>query len=424
MYNGYVEAEVVWPDLKNPVTTRRPLSITDGHGGVTAIGTIDLIVLVNMCLYVVAKDAHGLKAGDLLSRNFELTRRRMRDQQNLAEQMFLRYTSIYDARRGIGRIEGRYRRLEIPELRRWSVDADWLIRASWTLTRTQPERDANFIWVADRRIHGHRKDRADFKVAALQLFDKVSTLRDRLGRRNTPSLPLQLSAADRLLEARTQEVRGIGRRMDWRAVVLEHYIDQLERECRAIRRAAQDALTSKSLFGDERTTKTLRTRANRMGEYAGMLREIKVRTFTRAFAHIARELDEICDLLHDAAERRSPDRLDRVRELLRRIFDAMVLAEVHWRIQEMLLVVADHHHRRAPLTPDQIRLYVQETEDLVRLLTDPDPVTGERVGTTFTTDVVPVTHGQLVLAKLDLLNSAGVEMSSLYGHLKAAASPI
>lgn len=424
MYDGYLEVEVVWPDLKNPVTTRRPLSVADGHGGVTQIGAINLIVLVNMCLYIVAEDAQGLRAGDILSRNLELTRRRGQDSLNLANQMFLRYRSVYDARRGLGRIDGRYKSSEIPELKRWGMDADWLIRASWSLRRDRPDLDAQFMWVADRRVQGHRGDRADLKIGARALFERVTTLRDRLGRRNTPSLPLQLSAADRLLEARAHEVRGIGRRMDWRGVVLEHVLDQLERECRAIRRAAQDALTAKNLFGEERTPKSLRTRANRMGEYAGLLRDLQVRTFDRSFTHIISELEEICELLHDAADRRSADRLERVRELLRKIYDAMVLAEQHWRIQEILLVVADHHHRRAPLSREQIDLFVDEITEIVRALTDPDPITAESIGATFRTDVVPIVRGQLTLAKLDLRNAEGVDTERLYDHLKKASDPI
>lgn len=424
MYNGYLEAEVIWPDLMSPIMTTRALTVSDGHGRVKQIETLDLVILVNMCLYIVERDGFGLRAGDILSRNFDMTRQYGQDSSDLGSQVFLRYGSIYDARRGIGRIEGRYKRLEIPELQRWGMEVDWLIRVSWTLQRDKPDLDAQFIWVADQRIRKHKTDRADKKVAARELLARVSTLHDRTGRRNTSSLPLQLSTADQRLEARVQEVRGIGRRMDWRAVVLEHYLDQLERKCRALRRAAQDALVAKDLFGEERTPKALRRRANRMLEHSEILGDVQVRTFRRAFTHIARELEEISELLHDAADRRSADRLERVRELLKNVFESMVLAEQHWRMQEILLVAADHHHRKLSLSSEQISLFLDEVTGIIQVLTDVDPVTGQFIGSAFLTDVVPVVRGKLCLAKVELQNVLGVNVEELYRLLKQAAEPI
>jgi hypothetical protein len=146
---GFSEAFVFWPELKNPVTTTRPLCITRGNAnGLTRIDAVDLIVLVNACLYIVIKNGQGLRAGQILSRNLERTRREGLDPNNPAEQVFLVYDSIYDARRGIGRIDGRYRAIEIPELARWRADADWLLRTSWSLRKADPEGDARFTWVA------------------------------------------------------------------------------------------------------------------------------------------------------------------------------------------------------------------------------------------------------------------------------------
>lgn len=419
------EFSVLWPELKNPAVTTRSLSITNGSSdGVTRISAIELLILVNGCLYVVKNDGQGLRAGDILSRNLDLTRRKGSDPTRPEEQVFIRYKSIYDARRGIGRVYGRYKAIELPELSRWRLDADWLLRRSWTLSRNDPAGDAEFVWRADGRIRQHLGDRAAHKVEALAKFVKIATLTDALGRRNTPAIPLQCSAADRSLQAREQEVRGIGRRMDWRGVVLEHFVDQLRSECRAIRRAAQDALSAKDLFGSERTPKALRVRAQRMTEYAEVLHGLHVRTFDRVFDHVASELNEASQLLYEAASQRDVAPLDRVRELLSKIYRSMMLVDEHWRLEEMLDVVAEHYHRKEPLSDEQKRIFIDELSGIHQTLTTKDSLTGELIGHGFERDVVSVVIGNVLLARTVLSSVAEVNLRYCYEHLKTACAPL
>lgn len=420
------EPSVYWPELKTPATTTRPLCIArKDSDGFMRIDAIDLVVLVNSCLYLVMKDGQGLRAGQILSRNLDLTRQKGLDPNNLAEQVFAVFDSIYDARRGIGRVHGRYRSTEIPELVHWRLEIDKLLRVSWTLRKTDPEGDAQFVWQAERRLSRHRNDRAAHKVRATGLLARIASLTDRTGRRNTPTIPLQCMAADWELFARVQEVRGIGRRMDWRAMVLEHYIDELRSECWAIRRAAQDALCTPDIFTEgHRIPRALRMRANRMAYYARFLREVQVRTFNRVFTHVAGELENACELLHDAAERRSADRLDRVRELLSRIYRSMMLADEHWRLQEILAVVAEHHHQSQPLSREKIDMFGDELADSHRILTSVDPMTGDHIDKGLERNVLPVVCGEIVLARADLQNSAGVFLPGVYRHLKKACEPL
>lgn len=419
------EPAVFWPELKSPVVTTRALSIVSGSSdGVTRISAIELIILVNGCLYVVKNDGFGLRAGDILSRNLDLTRRKGSDPTRQEEQVFIRYQSIYAARRGIGRVYGRYKAIELPELSRWRIDADWLLRRSWTLSRNDPTGDEQFVWRADGRIRQHLGDKAANKVAALTRFMKIATLTDALGRRNTPALALQCSAADRSLEARAQEVRGIGRRMDWRGIVLEHFVDELRSECRVIRRAAQDAFTAKDLFGAERTSKALRVRARRMIEYAEILRGLHVRTFDRVFDHVARELDEASGLLSEAAGKHDATPLDRVRALLGKIYRSMMLVDEHWRLEEILDVVAEHHHRNQPLSDDQKRVFIEELVSVHHALTTEDSLTKQMIGEGFELNVLPVVIGNVVLARTELTNVAGVKPRQLYEFLKRACEPL
>lgn len=422
--SAYGETEVLWPDIKNPATTLRQLSMSDGNSNVRTLAPLALEILVNACLYVVCEDGQGLRAGDILSRNLELTRRHRRDIGNPAEQVFVRYRSVYDARRGIGRVHGRYKTVEIPELATWRMDADWLLRTSWTLHQAALNEEAEFVWVADRRVRRHQGDQDEHKVLARRVFEKVAGLRDTLGRRNFASFPLQLDKADRALQTRAQEVRGIGRRMDWRAVVLEHVLDQLHRECRMIRRAAQDALGAETIFGDARTPQTLRSRALRMRDYGGVLRGIRFRTFTRAFSHIADELEEASDQLLLVATQNSALSLPRASHLLRKVYRSMVLAELHTRLQEILLVASDHMARKAPLSPAQIHLFREELDRVSRQLAAGDAVTGESLGEGFGTDVLPIVSGNAQLALIALSHTEGPDLPTFKEHLKKACDPV
>lgn len=417
------EPSVGWPDLKNPVTITRPLCVSNGRNTEpTRHSQLELAVLVNHCLYVSLQAAAGLRCGDILSRNLDLTRRKGNDPDRPDEQVFVRFESLYDARRGIGRVYGRYRAVELPELERWKMDADWLLRTSWTLCRSD-EAEREFVWRADKRIREHEHDRAEHKVSAVKRFIKAASLTDLLGRRNIGMVPLLCSATDRSLTARMHEVRGIGRRMDWRAVVLEHYLDQLVAECRLIRRAAQDAFTAHDIFGDKRTQRTLRFRANRMAEYARFLETVNVRTFSRAFAHVSHELLEISDLLHDSADIRDSAPLKQAQPLIGKIYQSMLLLEQQWRLEEILLVVADRLQYGFHLVAKQEELFVQELEDVIRILTTVDTVTGEKVGERFEMNVVPSVVAR-VRESLECLHCRPVDLQGIRDNLKAACLPI
>ncbi|MBI2475463.1 hypothetical protein HYV69_03510 [Candidatus Uhrbacteria bacterium] len=353
-----------------------------------------------------------------------MTRRKGGDTTEPSEQVFVRYKSIFDARRGIGRVYGRYNEIEIPELRRWKIDTDWLLRTSWTLHRATKEQEEQFVWQAERRIREHERDKSEIKIDALKRFVKISTLTDSLGRRNTTMIPLVCCAVDRSLEARTQQVRGIGRRMDWRAVVLEYVIDQLQTECRSIRRATQEALQASDIFGQNRTPKSLRIRANRISDYIRFLKTVQVRTFTRVFNHVVSELEEAAELLHDTADKRNTQHLERVRLLFGKIYRSMILLEQHWRLEEVLIVVSSHVHNVEVLSADQIRLFTEELDEVHRTLTNQDPVTGVHIDTDFETDVLPTVVGSVLSCLTNLRGEGGVFLPSLYNDLKTACKPL
>ncbi|MBI5369759.1 hypothetical protein HZA85_01005 [Candidatus Uhrbacteria bacterium] len=423
---SFFETAVFWPDLKISATTTRALTVMRS-GTTTQLDPVSLIVLVNDCLYIVACDGQGLRAGQILSRNLDLTRRNGGHPSDLSSQVFVVYDGIYEARRGLGRIDDRYRGVEVPELARSQMDADWLMRASWTLARAEPDAEDRFVWRAQSRAERHRSDRASLKVRAFTRFVKIATLKDATGRRNTGAIPLQCTASERDLQARVQEVRGIGRRMEWRAVVLEHYIDQLRRECWAIRRAAQDALESSEIFGDKRTPRALRIRANRMAQYGEFLKDMRVRRFSRVFTHVSQELAQIAGLMHDAADARSKEPLNDVRALLSKIYRSMMLVDEAWRLEEILVVVAEHHAHGTILSPNERRLILDELRAIHSTLTSKDPLTGEPIDKDFATDILPTVIGNVLLARIDLEDQQAdpsALIRHLYDHLKVACHPI
>lgn len=421
---GYQEASVVFPDLATMITTTRPLlCIVNDQSTVVRYEALDLSVLVNGCLYLVRNDSDYLRAGDILSRNWQLSLNKGLDPCQLIQQIFVRYQSVYNARRGIGRIHGRYKSTEVPNLEQWRMDTDWLLCTSWRLERGS-KKEAEFKWRAEQRVGKQAYDRDSHKVLARGLTAKAATLIDALGRRNTPSIPLQMDKADRVLQARIQGVRGIGRRMDWRAVVLEHVIDKLQNECRLIRRIAQEALIAEDIFGKKRTPNALRQRANRMRDHAAFLQEIPVRTFSRVFNHVARELLEAADLLTESASERSIQPLERVGRLLGTIYQSMVLSELHSRLQEILLVVAHVAKNKHELSKAQIDLFLEELQAVSDALIIKNPVTGIQMGDGFERNVIPTVIAEIQLAIESLKSAQAIRLVELYEHLKAACEPL
>lgn len=256
------------PELKKPVHITQTVVVCESGQEHRAV-LLKLTVLIPKCLFLVYEDTDGLRAGQVLSRNLDLTRESGLDPSISEQQIFVVYHSLFDAARAFGRIFPRYREREIPELASWESDADWMMRQSWTIDQAGPNEQAKFVARAEERVSRHAHDRNPDKVAARERTTQAKKLEDKTGRRNTGRIPLICGAVERGLQRRTQAVRGIGRRMDFRAVVIEHYLDQLRAECFGIRRAAQSALLTKKVFEPgSRTAPEMRKLAARMVAYA------------------------------------------------------------------------------------------------------------------------------------------------------------
>ncbi len=414
----------VFPDLKNPTYATQTLVVCQAKQEHRTI-TLSVIVLVPSCLFLVEKDVEGLRAGQILSRNLELTRESGLDPDVVEQQIFVVFNSLFDASRAFGRIDPRYRTREIPELRSWETDADWMMRQSWTIDQVGPDEEAKFVARADERAARHLKDRNKGKVLARDRTAQAGSIEDKTGRRNSGRIPLLCGSVERGLQKRTQAVRGIGRRMDWRAVVVQHYLDQLRSECFAIRRAAQSALLTKKIFEPgSRSAPEMRKLAERMTSYAQTLKTLCARPFTRRFTHVARELEEASKLLVESASMRNGASADLAKTQLEITYRSMCLFEEHWRIEEMLATASHCLHDKQSLTQHQVTVMHSEQEQILDRLTHPEPVTGSLIHEGFKR---PDTVEDAVLhlrSCIEDLKTVPLDLKQFVAHLKAVCKPL
>lgn len=371
------EAVSPWPDLQKPQIVERTIRVSGLKGEDGPVPrALKLSVLVDKALYLVWEDEQGLRAGQVVSRNLELTRTLELDPDDPEQQVFVVYDSIFDAWRAFSRINPKYKTVEIPELRQWITDADWLMRQSWTLDQATEQDQADFVLRVTTRVARHKKDTNEKKVAARERTHKVASPKDSKGRVNYGRIPLLCTGVSGGLAKRTQAVRGIGRRMDWRAVVIEHFLDQLREQCLLLRRHAHESLVSRTFFGQgSRDPARMRILAQRMEDYVNTLALFRARPFTRRFNHSIRELREAARLLRQSADERNGEQADRAREELAKIYRSMCVFECHWRLESALMTVCEAYHRRRPLSQDQVDGLKLELEEVLKDFEQPDTLT-------------------------------------------------
>lgn len=427
------EPDVKWPLIEKPVIVTRDLTlltraVKKGLGEAIKIVGIKLEVLVNGCLYIVCEDhAKILRRGNVLSRNLKETKKRGGSIEDVGSQCFIRYDGIYEARRGIGRIDGNYKKVETPNLSEWRKELDRMMRMSWTLHRVDGKGN-EFQWIAEKTVHKNARVVDEKKVEAHKKTAKAASKKDKLDRRNTGMIPLLCGAADDRLFARIQDVRGIGRRMDWRGVVLENYIDQMRSKCLEIRRDAEQKCNSETLFGKNRTTQRVRHAAADMREYANHLRAFNVRPFTRALGHTAIDLDSAASLMEEAAAQADPAKMLDVSLVLRRIFSAMRILELHTHLEEVLVIIAKAYHRKSTVQGDSLARCIEELKTVQDAFIKNDPFTKRPLEHGFARKVLAMPKQNINIACFALARQVHdpknrLHTDTAYEYLKAACAP-
>ncbi len=416
------EPRVKWPDPWEPVYVTRPLTLARGGHRPLQINALKLIVLCNHCLYLVAEDKHGLRTGQVLARNLDLTRRRGGKQGELETEQFIRFENLNAARRGVSKYDPG-QGVEQADINRWLADLDWMVRTSWTLHRADPDEQAQYIARAENTAAARSRVRNEEKVEAAGRTSQASSPIDSIGRPNTGRLPLICFAGERKLHDRIQQMRGIGRRMSWRELVLMHYIDRLREISKQVRRDAEQRWKSSPIAGPKRRPSRLLQEATRMRWEAGQLRKLIGRPFDRNFLNVARDLEEAADQMQAAAAARDSSLIEQVKATLRKIFRSSQLLVFHWDLEELLVSISTHQVSKQGLTPQQRRLWYNEVERIHRMLKGRESTTNEPWEKGYRRKVLPRVNSELQLAKVNLAQK-NLNLKQAYEHLKGACAPL
>lgn len=425
------EPDVHWPKVHEPVIVTRDLRLltTVKYANPFPLTGVKLEVLVNGCLYIVVEDGYHdiVRRGNILSRNLKETKKHGGSFEDEASHCFVQYDGINAARRGIGRIDTKYKKVETPHLSEWRKQLEKMLRLSWTLHKIEGKEN-EFEWVSETAIKKNRGVIDEKKVEALDRTRKAATRKDKKDRRNTGMIPLLCGAADDRLFARIQAIRGIGRKMDWRSVVLENYIDQMRSKCIEIERDMEHKLSADTLFGASRTTKKVAKSAYDMRVYATHLRSLNARPFTRSLTHAAFDLESAAALMEQAAQTADPAKMEEVKLILRRIYRSMRLIEYHSRLEEILLIVAEARHRKMTVQGDQLVLCLNEMSQVQKEFACHDPFTKESLEYGFKRSILPNVRHSLGIALLTLSrqsqdSSNQLHTKTAYEYLKMACAP-
>jgi len=435
-----------WPDPQDPKLITRDLTVLrrrqrrrkkgEPKPAPLALRGVKLIELVPHCLYEVPADYHQmpvspreLRAGCILSRNLKLSERlnggKIEDEVN---QVFFSYDGVYKARRGVGHADRRYRSREIPANKKLAGSLDELMCTSWELHKVDEEGRAVFVLIAVQAAKNYGKPIDEIKRRAKARMLQAGTLTDTRGRFNPGRIPLICFAGEHEIASRIQAVRGIGRRMSFREVVLEHYIDRLCEIVQEVSRSQQHRLRAEWLAATpKRTPKLVRQEADRLEFAARRLRAVVSRPLSRSFTRSADDLDAAAELLREAATARDEAKIDQAKELIGQVFRATVQQECHWRLEELLLQLGILEDRGEQLEPSRQLMWRDELQAVHRILVSAEPITGKRLEHGFRGPVLQrvVPHVHLAWAHLMRVPAqGGPDLVTMKEELDKAVEPL
>ncbi len=350
------EPHVEWPSLKKPVRTTRTMRLQGERISVRCV------ILVNGSFYIADEDVHTpsgkrlARRGDYLWRNLELTTRRGFDSAVPEDQCFARFTSIWDLWRGARRIPVEYEMVRIPRALRQERAIRHLMRVTWTLHKAAPEAVARYVasatWVAGELMPTRNRKTRE---AGRRVY-RAASVTDSRGRKNTGRLaPLHWSAMMQL-EGRELDMRGINLRMNKRALVVAHYLEQIMRSEAELDDVVLDLLAADPGLPYHEARARNERNAERLERYAQELRRRPARPSQRAWVRAADDFEYAarCMRIPGLGDWRKP---------LQRVHNSRVLIlGPYRRMEEVLFTVARLHAARDPslVTRDQLQALEQE----------------------------------------------------------------
>ncbi|MCX6715311.1 MAG: hypothetical protein NTX72_05885 [Candidatus Uhrbacteria bacterium] len=417
-------------DLHNPQFERRSF-VLRMRGSKEQELTMRLQVLVPHSMYLVLEDGYGLKSGQVLVRNLEMMRRLGCADAPYDKQMFVRYDNLFDACRAMSRLNPTYKAEEIPTIEAWQRDLDGLMELTWSLEVKDVQGQNEYKTRAFQAVAPHVNVVNVHKVAAREQHGRASKLEDRSGRFNPHRLPLMLLSVDVALWKRIREARGIGHRMDFRAMVLELYIHKLSEMVEVTRLDLAQKLRKNGVFGfgPNRTPRKVSEVANLLYATEKHLRTLTARPFSRVFRNVAKDLSEAASLMEDGATNRAPSKTDEAKLLyVHRAYRSLVLVQKRYLIQEVLTTVAAIHHRKEVLSDEAIQVAKDVIEAFLADTAKDEPFTNEPFEKDFRRPVLPRVREHLAkaLEHLNLVRAEplGEHTKHVRTELKSAVAPL
>jgi hypothetical protein len=426
------KVEFKWPDPLNPVYITRDFTLVESDKEPLAVTGARLIQLVPDCLYEVVscdnnEGRRGLRPGSILSRNLLLTEK-ITNGEDASKHCFVSYDGVYQARRGLGRVDRRGFSHELPDLNKWKGSLDEMVRMSWKLRKRNQGDQARFELIAAQTAEEYAAVRDVRKVAARHCTVKASSITDSKGRYNPGRIPLICFSGQGQIAQRIQAVRGIGRHMSFREAVLEHYIDRLNEICRDVMFSQEYRLSDKWLCGDKkRTPRKVGTEARRLDDAASKLESINTRPFNRAFARSVCDMREAAGALREAAGSKDSNKITCAKEVLARVYRSMRMALQHCRLEELMVQCGIALDGDKGVTESQKRIWCSELRAVKSVLKGRDTVTGQELENGFSNSVLARVLPHLDLAVLALTRSrqeGGPDLKKMYDELRDACSPM
>ncbi|NQV89837.1 hypothetical protein HQ487_00345 [Candidatus Uhrbacteria bacterium] len=434
----------VWPDPQEPRIIVRDLTVLRNRRrrkkGEPKIEPLvltgaKLIELIPHCLYEVpmdchelAKDVRELRPGSILSRNMKVSERLSGGPiESQVDQCFQSFDGVFKARRGLGKIDRRYRSREIPANKKLAGTLDELMKYSWELRKVDEEGQSSFVLIAVRAAKAYGKPIDETKVMAQQRTLQAGSVIDSIGRFNPGRIPLICFAGENKVASRIQAVRGIGRRMSFREVVLEHYIDRLHEISRDVSRSQEHRLRGEWLVPLKRTPNSVRKEAGQIEFEAQRLRAIVSRPFSRSFNRCADDLDEAAQLLRQAATASDGQYVDQSKDVIGRVYRAMIQMDCHRRLEEVLLQVGILEDRKQDIGASEQLMYKEELLAIHRRLAHVDPRTARKLEHGFKRPVLPRVLPRIHLAVEALMRKlidGGPDLKTMQTELKLACAPL
>lgn len=334
-------------DLHNPWFQRRSL-VLRMRGVKEQELRLNLQMLVPDSVYLVEDDGYGLKRGQVLVRNLDLMRRLGRTDDPYDKQMFVRYDNLYDAYRAMSRLNPTYKAEEIPAMEALQRGSNELMELTWSLDVNNTSKHHEYEVRAWEAVRPHKNVNNEHKVAARDQMIRATNLKDRRGRFNPHRLPLMLLSVDIAAWKRIREARGIGHRMDFRAMVLDLYIHKLSEMVEITRLDLKQLLRPNGVFhvGPNRRPSKIREAADRVRATEKHLRTLVARPFEHVFQNVAKDLEEAANLMDEASVTHDPLRMDEAKLYIHRSYRSLALVQQGWLLQELLATVATIHHRK------------------------------------------------------------------------------